>query len=301
MLIFDTAGSVVPFISRLLAIDKDVVAIRYIAPGQANLWKVISDTEARCIAAANRPGFRFRIGLVYETNGRPRGAPTGFSDGGYAATRAQQLGMPPNGFMGYTSDEDSPTNLDPVVQAFEAFFAKVKTTNRACYGAGHTYDAMYPQGIINVRWPTESMGFTDTRADLNKGDWDLQQTLASPTNPLHALRMDYDGNIQRDPNADLGFFVPQVAPPVLPDSVLPHTATTDSVEALQLALNSLDSAGLAADGAYGPATTDAVEEFQRSHGLVVDGLAGPATIAAIKSKPNPSIPADGRPPTGTMS
>lgn len=39
--------------------------------------------------------------------------------------------------------------------------------------------------------------------------------------------------------------------------------------------------GVAADGIWGPITTEAVKKFQEENGLKTDGLAGPATLAAL--------------------
>jgi hypothetical protein len=39
--------------------------------------------------------------------------------------------------------------------------------------------------------------------------------------------------------------------------------------------------GIAADGDFGPATRQAVMDFQRDHGLTADGTAGPRTLAAL--------------------
>lgn len=52
----------------------------------------------------------------------------------------------------------------------------------------------------------------------------------------------------------------------------------EPVRALQRAL------GIAADGAYGPATAAAVRMFQQRAGLAVDGVAGPATLAALRTQ-----------------
>jgi murein L,D-transpeptidase YcbB/YkuD len=132
------------------------------------------------------------------------------------------------------------------------------------------------RGLIDVRWPTQSMGFTDTRKDIEKGDWDLRQLLSSKI-----CGLDTDQDLMRT-DKPLGFFTPNLAAPSLPDEVLPHTASTEDVEALQNALNAKAAAGLTVDGQYGPATTGAVMAFQKAHGLTVDGVAGIATISTLK-------------------
>lgn len=53
------------------------------------------------------------------------------------------------------------------------------------------------------------------------------------------------------------------------------------VFSLQGALNTVMSSGLVQDGAFGPATDDAVRRAQKRFKLVVDGIAGPATKSAL--------------------
>jgi murein L,D-transpeptidase YcbB/YkuD len=53
---------------------------------------------------------------------------------------------------------------------------------------------------------------------------------------------------------------------------------------LQTSLNKLDNSGLEIDGEYGPATKDAIANFQSKNGLVADGWAGVQTSALIYSK-----------------
>jgi len=59
----------------------------------------------------------------------------------------------------------------------------------------------------------------------------------------------------------------------------------DKVKWLQEALNDLGAdPKLVIDGRYGPATRQAVKDFQTAAGIVADGIAGPVTEAAIKLK-----------------
>ena len=46
---------------------------------------------------------------------------------------------------------------------------------------------------------------------------------------------------------------------------------------------------VAADGDFGPATAEAVKEFQAAHGLAVDGLVGPSTYEALLGKAMPQV------------
>ncbi|WP_170207627.1 peptidoglycan-binding domain-containing protein [Luteibacter pinisoli] len=60
----------------------------------------------------------------------------------------------------------------------------------------------------------------------------------------------------------------------------------DAIRGLQTHLNELGAAdthgrALTPDGHFGPATRNAVENFQRSHAMTVDGVAGPETQAAV--------------------
>jgi putative chitinase len=57
----------------------------------------------------------------------------------------------------------------------------------------------------------------------------------------------------------------------------------DDVKSLQQDLNVLGAdPRLAVDGRYGPATRNAVKDFQASVGIVADGIAGPVTRATIR-------------------
>ncbi|MGD1804219.1 peptidoglycan-binding domain-containing protein [Dapis sp. BLCC M126] len=51
----------------------------------------------------------------------------------------------------------------------------------------------------------------------------------------------------------------------------------EGVEYLQRRLNGIRAASLVVDGIFGPATQEAVKNFQKSSGLTVDGIVGPKT------------------------
>ncbi len=67
--------------------------------------------------------------------------------------------------------------------------------------------------------------------------------------------------------------------------------TGADVRAVQQALNQRNQAGLAADGAYGPLTRDAVLNWQRREHLEVDGIVGPQTRSSLGLPASTPIPA----------
>ena len=279
--IFDTWQDITPQIPDLLrTFPQGVDVIRYVCRAPTGAWKTIKTPEARAIAATNG---KIRLGLVSELQAQTFGADAGRADGQWAAAQATLFGAPHNFFLAYASDADYPTNrIGAHGQAFSAFFSATLSLQpkRWCYGAGDTCDYLEKMGFIDSdgTWLTQSNGFSGTTKALNTGDWDMHQKL-----PAKLFGMDIDPNVLRDPNRDAGFFIPKVAPPPLPDAVFPATASTQDVEALQLALNSVAGAGLTVDGVYGKATTAAVVQYQESKSLSADGIAGPLTIDAIKA------------------
>ena len=72
--------------------------------------------------------------------------------------------------------------------------------------------------------------------------------------------------------------IPGTAP--LPIDVQPD-AGGFSMEWVQESLNKLQDAGLEVDGDYGPATAQAIKEFQTEYGITPDGWAGPVTTAKL--------------------
>lgn len=68
-----------------------------------------------------------------------------------------------------------------------------------------------------------------------------------------------------------------------PASMLKQGSTGQDVLQLQRQLQALGYS-IVADGKFGPATSSAVREFQRSMGLRQDGIAGPQTLSAIVAR-----------------
>jgi peptidoglycan hydrolase-like protein with peptidoglycan-binding domain/GH24 family phage-related lysozyme (muramidase) len=75
---------------------------------------------------------------------------------------------------------------------------------------------------------------------------------------------------------------------------MPYTQGPD-VQQAQAALVRW-GARLVPDGVFGPATRQAVEQFQRSRGLAVDGIIGPQTWALLQSPPSSNLSPQSPPP-----
>lgn len=74
---------------------------------------------------------------------------------------------------------------------------------------------------------------------------------------------------------------PAVTGTVPEDVTLNEGDSGDEVMALQEALDALGYDVGEPDGVFGPATTEAVKQFQADAGIPADGVAGPQTIKAI--------------------
>lgn len=90
-------------------------------------------------------------------------------------------------------------------------------------------------------------------------------------------------DIVRDVGDDIGLL--EQAKPSLSPSPVPVPLRRYTTEWIQENLNKLIGSSLKVDGDYGPATRQAVKEFQQAHPpLVVDGLAGVQTVAVMQQE-----------------
>jgi hypothetical protein len=184
--------------------------IRYVAAGLESHEKVVKPGEARAIAEAG-----LRLGLVYETNGKPSGTAVGTHDGKAARTWAHFVGAPAGAIIWYTVDYDAGHNDYPgIYAAFHAFKAAIEDTGSDApvyrvggYASGYILDRLYGDQLIVARWLTDSRGFQGTREAMAAGRYELLQalphTVAGLDTDADAEHIGVDGRVP-----DIGDFVP---------------------------------------------------------------------------------------------
>jgi uncharacterized protein (TIGR02594 family) len=199
--IIDTNENTTGGLSALKAAGIGTV-IRYVARSQAASHNkvLITPVEARAIAAAG-----INLGLVFETDGHPSGTSTGNIDGQAALTTAAQCGAPKGACIYYAVDYDAPSaDMPGIIAAFTAFKSVVfPTYTIGCYGSGFVNGQLFDAGLIKYRWITQSLGFAGSRAAIAAGQYELLQKL-----PQRIAGLDCDPNVPREPNLDIGVFVP---------------------------------------------------------------------------------------------
>lgn len=213
--ILDTPNNVVGHFDRLHAAGFDTV-IRYLAPF-AGSWKVVQPAEARAIAQAG-----FKLGLVFEGDGRAHGAAVGARDGRAALAQAKAVGAPKGAVIWYTEDYDpDPSEFAGILDAFRAFKAALGERYRVgAYCSGllakflRVHDAIDSTkdattgADLPLIWITQSLGFRGSRNYLNSGEpFVLFQLL-----PGKAGGLDEDPDItfhnHLNEDVDIGSFVP---------------------------------------------------------------------------------------------
>jgi hypothetical protein len=186
--------------------------LRYISR-YTRSWKVITDVEWQHLAdfhgeMAKHGGYCL-VGLIYEDNGTPRGSGQGASDAVVTREWISRLNVPVGGLIAYTDDEDGP--VGSVLNATEAYFGGLKTSDghfiptRGLYASGTVVNAAKHRGLIDVRWITQSMGFSGSHADIAAGEYEIKQLLNVPY-----AGQDIDPNVLRSGLKpwDVGCFVP---------------------------------------------------------------------------------------------
>lgn len=156
---------------------------RYIA--SENSWKTITTQEWDDLhyfhqECASHGGYCL-VWLIFEDGGKPRGAAVGSANAIAARRWISDLSMPVGGLITYTSDEDGP--VLPVLAATKAFFDGLRLPDGSLiptpglYASGTVAAAAFDQGIIKVRYPTMSLGFSGTRQAIRTGAFEIDQIL----------------------------------------------------------------------------------------------------------------------------
>jgi hypothetical protein len=147
-------------------------------------WKTCSVSEARAIAEAG-----LRLGLIFETDGKPYGTQEGKRDGHAAYLAGRELGAPGSdvpdcpgrAVWWYCVDYDpGPSEIGGIIAAFTAFRTEVRPYYRVgAYCSGYCAEKlveaervdMTDDGKLPLIWITQSLGFRGTRNYLKSGQW----------------------------------------------------------------------------------------------------------------------------------
>lgn len=197
-MIIDTDDDTTHRIPRLKAAGITTV-IRYLARGRT--WKTISVGEAKALAAAG-----IKLGLVFETTGKPHGSAEGAVDGEWAVRGAREAGAPQGAIIWYAVDYDpSPSDMTGVENAFRAFRQEVKAAGYrvGAYASGYCNGILKSKGLIDMRWLTQSLGFRGTRTAIKAKDYELLQLL-----PKTVAGLDADPDRPLTADGDIGDFLP---------------------------------------------------------------------------------------------
>jgi hypothetical protein len=242
-------------------------------------WKQIKKPEAQAIAQTG-----LNLGIVYEHTATPSGSELGYADASYCKRIAPSVGMPSGGGIYFAVDYDpsAAALTSRVIPYFQGVQRALADTGFriGVYGSGLTCRTLKSKHLVELTWPTCSMGFTGSRAYVASRAWDIWQVACDQT----VAGLDVDLNAQNSEHWGqfLPFGPPVPVPPPLPPPVPP---VLHDNEWAQASLNKLGAdPQLTVDGVMGPLTREAIKKFQAANGLIADGICGPLTTAMIESK-----------------
>lgn len=164
-----------------------------------------------------------------------------------------------------------------------AYFSPWKKDGAPFDSAGRVYQAVFLPGTLRTaRKPSDvlcakrgALGWAYEANAVFDADGDGRITISELSASVHRA---CKGPRWRELLGRLGL---QDAPPALEDVDGDGLLEVTSVYDVQVALAILGVASLDADGICGPATRQAVRDFQARSKLHVDGIAGPETRAAL--------------------
>lgn len=266
-------------------------ACRYLATGTKNRADLTPGEVARLSQAG--------VGIVsiWETTGgdenyTPGGgafftAEHGAHEGGRAVAQAKALGQPTDAPIYATVDFNARTTADmaAIREYMQAFAAAIQPYPLGVYGSYAVMDAV--QTLTPWLWQTYawSSGRLHPAAKLyqfkNTRPFDYDRAFGNPgwwtagSQPVQTI-----------PAAEP--LQEEVKTPVPLTRLGDHGLAVSIVQALLVAAG----ATLTADGGFGPATLQAVKDFQTRAGLQVDGIVGPQTwtaLAAVRHGPDQTV------------
>ncbi|MFG1644208.1 peptidoglycan-binding protein [Amycolatopsis sp. NPDC049252] len=153
-------------------------------------------------------------------------------------------------------------------------------------GPWNTKDDYWNPASTRQSWKTLAQGRPEAQAayqdGFNGGKDQYGRTVGNPAGIDLADGTFWDGlGLQDNGWVEVTYQWTGAGTPAPSWPVVRDGDTGDAVKSVQYLLNSRQSAGLAVDGEFGPATLAATKAFQSAHGLTVDGIVGPDTWAAL--------------------
>ena len=269
--LFDTDVPTTAKIPSLLAMGGGTI-IRYVARGETSYGKVIKRPEAYAIMATKG---KIKLGLVYETNGRPNGTQMGTLEGQAALSWSKFIGAPKRAGIWGTVDYDAGESAVPGTKAwFKAFREALADYYRlGAYASGFMGDELKAAGLVDFNtWLTDSRGFAKTKIDLAAKNYTIDQLL-----PENFDGLDADPDVKVSPDVDIGDFIPELPLPTVIE------AGDNAVTWLQVRLGICTGTSVGVDGIFGPGTVEALKAFQTSNRLSPTGKADAVTIAALNA------------------
>jgi hypothetical protein len=288
---FDACVDTSPYAAGLNAASITFVW-RYAASGPSNEWKEIQQPEAILLGLLG-----INLAIVWETtaNRSLSGAMAGTADGEDCKAFMLTVGLPPG--LGCivcpTTDMDIAESQYDAVKAYYAAFAAALGAGYqiGCYGSGYLINKLKNDGVIVLRWETQSMGFDDSAADAAAGDYDvIQRAVANLTVNGGVINVDPDS--LHTPTVDVGARLPF-------NGCVPKNATFNAAINQVLLNKAGQTPPLGIDDASGNATNVALKAWLAKNGFpelawggAVEALLKQAGVAIYNPGDAPKLAAD---------
>ncbi len=295
------------------------VAIRYFSLKDKTLWKTLKIDEARTLTAAGMailPVFQFSGDRLASFS-----TAMGQRDAENALIAARTFKMPTGAMIFFAVDWNPSENQirGNVIPHFrrirEVFEADGSLFRVGCYGSGLVCRMLAEEGLVELTWLAQAMGWRESRAYLDSEAWAMHQQMPTTTSTgeqfnFNTVRVDMGtlgAFIYDDGGSRLAAALPAPAPvptPAPPPTPGPAPGTMsrpwpgivfadggdhpeDHVRAIQHRLNDHGYGPVAVDGDYGSATANQIRAFQARNddptgmALDIDGMVGKNTWWAL--------------------